>query len=206
MDIDSLKAAWQQHDQMLSANLQLNETLLRKANLKASRKELNKPLVVEILDVVCVILLIPLFGWLTFRLKADMVYLSAGLLLLLSLIVLLVVCLKTMAAFYKMDYFGSSVIQIQEQLARLRVRVLVKRKFELFFLPLLVLPALLILLKVIQNIDVHDRPAFILVSGIIAMILSYVGVILGYKYLYEKKIKDVTHLLKEIRDYKSAEG
>jgi len=34
----------------------------------------------------------------------------------------------------------------------------------------------------------------------------YTRVILGYKYLYEKKIKDVTHLLKEIQNYKNGEG
>lgn len=40
----------------------------------------------------------------------------------------------------------------------------------------------------------------------ITMASVYTRVILGYKYLYEKKIKDVTHLLKEIQNYKNGEG
>ena len=49
MELDDLKNAWTQYDKKLAVNLKFNEDLLRKMNLNNSKKELQKPLIYELI-------------------------------------------------------------------------------------------------------------------------------------------------------------
>ena len=65
MELDDLKNTWSQYDKMLADNLRLNEELLRKLNLNSSKREMQKVLVYELINIVTAVLVIIFTLWLS---------------------------------------------------------------------------------------------------------------------------------------------
>lgn len=202
MDINEFKSAWLQHDRKLSENLSINEALLQKVNLDRSRKELNKPLLYEIVSFFFFILLIPVFIFLAILYRSEPQMLTSGILALATLVLGLVLCIKKIRLFYRIDYYSQPVLQLQERLALLKSGILSARKIEvLFLLPILFLTALALMLRYIRGINLFEDISFFLPLVLPGLLVAWGATLFLNKYLYDKKISNVEALLKELRSY-----
>lgn len=202
MDINEFKSAWLQHDRKLTENLSINETLLKKVNMDRSRKELNKPLIYEIVSFFFFIILIPVFIFLAVLYRSESNMLICGILATVALVLGLVLCVKKIRLFYRIDYFDQPVIQLQERLALLKSGILSARKIEVFFLlPTLFITALVLMLRYLRGIDLFEDISFFLPLILPGLLVTIVGTVFINKYLYDKKIKNVEHLLMELKAY-----
>lgn len=203
MDINEFKSAWLQHDRKLSENLSINETLLQKVNLDRSRKELNKPLLYEIVSFFFFILLIPIFIFLAVLYRSELQMLISALLALGTLVLGLVLCIKKIRLFYRIDYYSLPVLQLQERLALLKSGILSARKIEvLFLLPILFITALALMLRYIRGINLFEDISFFLPIVLPGLLVAWGATLFLNKYLYDKKISNVEALLKELRSYR----
>lgn len=202
MDINEFKSAWLQHDRKLSENLKINEALLKKANLDTSKKELNKPLLYEIVSFFFFIILIPVSILLAVRYRLESNMLICGILATVSLMLGLVLCIKKIRLFYRIDYSNQPVIQLQERLALLKSGILSARKIEvIFLLPTLFITALILTLRYLRGIDLFEDISFFLPLILPGLLVTIVGTVFINKYLYDKKIKNAEHLLMELKAY-----
>ncbi|MBL7704544.1 MAG: hypothetical protein JNM21_03245 [Taibaiella sp.] len=203
MDINEFKSAWLQHDRKLSENLSINETLLQEVNLDRSRKELNKPLLYEIVSFFFFILLIPIFIFLAVLYRSELQMLISALLALGTLVLGLVLCIKKIRLFYHIDYYSLPVLQLQERLALLKSGILSARKIEvLFLLPILFITALALMLRYIRGINLFEDISFFLPIVLPGLLVAWGATLFLNKYLYDKKISNVEALLKELRSYR----
>lgn len=202
MDINEFKSAWLQHDRKLSENLSINEALLQKVNLDRSREELNKPLRYEIVSFFFFILLIPVFIFLAVLYRPELQMLISALLALGTLVLGLILCIKKIRLFYRIDYYSLPVLQLQERLALLKSGILSARKIEvLFLLPILFITALALMLRYIRGINLFEDISFFLPIVLPGLLVAWGATLFLNKYLYDKKISNVEALLKELRSY-----
>lgn len=202
MDINEFKSAWLQHDRKLSENLSINETLLKKVNMDRSKRELNKPLLYEIVSFFLFIILIPVFIFLSVVYRSNNGMLISGILAVATLIIGLILCIRKIRLFYQIDYYNHPVIQLQEQLALLKSSILSARKIEVFLLlPVLFITALVLVLRHIRGINLFEDFSFLLPVALPGLLMAWGGTLFINKYLYDKKISNVEQLLSELKNY-----
>jgi hypothetical protein len=201
MELDELKSAWAQYDQKLSRSLALNEKLLRNINLKHSKNELEKPLMTEIFGVVSMAVMTAFFIGASMRVIDEPQYCIPGFISAAIALVYLAFSVVKSGKFLKIDYYGTSVIQLQQNIAEVNRLVLQLRKYELLLSPAILISGPL-LFKVLHNVDVYSNMKSFLLSMAVVFVIGISATLLINKYLYDKKFQHAARLLKEIEAYK----
>ena len=201
MELDNFKNSWEQYDKKLSDNLRLNEALLRKISLKSSKQEMKKLLIFELFNIVFAVILI-LFVFSNSIYYIHQIRFSIpGFICIASAIIYLIFSIVRLRAFLKMDYYGSPVVKVQNDLLSLKSQNLRFRKYELILLPVLILPSLPLLFKVVHNIDIYQHLYTLWIEMIIILGLAYPLVFLSYKYFYDKKFKNAEQHLSDLKNF-----
>ena len=203
MELDDLKSAWAQYDKKLTNHLRLNEELLRKWNLESAKRELQKPLQYELTGVAGQFILI--FVTVAFSIKVidEPKYFVPGFIAVIFEIVGLVFAIVKANKFLNIDHYGTPILKLQKEIVSLNKLVLQLRKYELMLIPLVVLPSLPLIFKVLKQVDIYSNIK--LLSVVIILILG-IGFPLTFwinKHLYDKKFQASSKLLKEIEGYES---
>lgn len=203
MELDDLKNTWSQNDKKLTENLRLNEKLLQKLNLNNSKREMQKVLIYEFISIVIAVFVI------LFTISYSIYYLSylrfsiPGFLASAVAFIYLIFGIIRTTGFLKIDYFGSPVVKVQREILALKKRTLQFRKYELILVPLLSIPLLPLLFKVVHNIDIYQNVQMLVIDTVIILGVGYPSVIWVYKYLYDKKFKNAETLLTELEEFES---
>lgn len=205
MELDDLKSAWAQYDKKLAVNLKFNEELLRKMNLNISKKELQKPLIYELLGVAVMFIFIAYVVASSIRFIDDPKYCIPGFISALIGLAFLVFAIIKANKFLSIDYYGSSVVKLQKDITTLNRLVLRLRKYELVLFPLLILPLLPILFKAIHNIDIYQNLKLFSIEIILILGIGFPLILWTNKHLYDKKFKNTERLLQEIEKFESEE-
>jgi len=201
MELEDMRKNWKAHNQELDDNLDLNINPLQHDNLQRTKNELFMPLLHEILNVlmvsitVIVVTVFCLMYWQEFQFSIPGL-LGAGIGLAY------VYCALVKAArISKLDYYRSSIVEIQKNISLLHLLILRYRKLEVALFPLFIGLIMPITFKVIQKRDLYSDIRFYLLEALFVIGLGLVGVYYTNKYLYDKKIKKVLLFLQEIREF-----
>lgn len=201
MELDDLKNKWTQYDKKLSDNLHLNEALLRKLNLKGSQQEMKKLLVFELINIVFAVFLILFVFSNSIYYIHQLRFSVPGFICIGTTFIYLIFGIIRTRAFLKIDYYGSSVLKVQKDILSLKSKSLKFRKFELILLPVLILPILPLLFKVVHNIDIYQHFESMMIEMLIVLGLAYPLVFLTYKYFYDKKFKNAEQHLADLKRF-----
>jgi hypothetical protein len=205
MELDELKAAWMQYDKKLTDNLRINETLLHNMNLDKVKRELNTPLYFELLSMVIGFIGTLFFiGFMIKHMDESKLFVTALVGVALGTFYLVLSIVKS-NRILKIDYLNSSIVKLQHEILSLKVLVLRARKTESSLLPLFVIAILVIAFKAVDNINLFERPSFLLVEMVLGVSLSFVLMIWISKHFYDKKLEHAEHHLKEIERFNTEE-
>jgi hypothetical protein len=105
--------------------------------------------------------------------------------------------------FLSVDYYGSSVVKLQKDIAILNRLVLRLRKYELALFPLLILAILPLLFKAIHNIDIYHNIKLFTIEMILILGIGFPLTFWINKHLYDKKFKNTERFLMEIDKFES---
>jgi magnesium-transporting ATPase (P-type) len=205
MELDDIKGAWAQYDKKLNEQLKLNEALLRKINLNSSKRELQKPLLYEISGVIILLLLVVSVTSFSIGLLEEARYSVPGFLAALMGVVFFVFGVVKVNHFSNINYYGTSVLELQKEIARLNKLVLRLRKYELILIPVFVLPLLPLLFKVIHNIDLYQNVKLLIVEVVVILGLGYSLTFWINKKFYDKKFRNAEKLLAELEHFEREE-
>lgn len=118
MELDNLKATWQEYNEKLDRNLRLNEELLRRMNMKQSHKEVKSILSLEYLNIgTGIVVIIPLVI-MTLRVYTEIPYLITGFIALVSFIITLYNNINKVKALSGVNYYSSPVLDVQKAIIR----------------------------------------------------------------------------------------
>jgi hypothetical protein len=201
MELDELKQIWSQHEKKLNENLKFNEELLRKMNLNKAKQELQKPFILELINVCIMFLTIFFATAFSIRLIEEIQFSLSGFVGVLLGILYLIFSIMKVNRFVKIDYYNSSIVKLQKDLSLLKTFILRLRKVELIILPFLVLTILPIAFKTIHNINIFGKPLLFIFEVCFILGISYLVGLWTNKNYYDKKIKEAEMFLKEIEDF-----
>ena len=202
MELDELKSAWAQYDKKLSRSLELNEALLKKINLKDSKSEIQKATTYELSNVVLMALWILVVGYFAFRLLDQPQFGVPGLISAGIACIYFMFAVLKFKKFSSIDHYGTSILQLQENVAGAKALMLHYRKYELLLIPFILVPTIPILFKVVHQVDIYENPRTFWTALILILVFSIPTTFLANKYLYDKKFQNSQRLLKEIEDYR----
>ncbi len=205
MELDDLKNTWSQYDKMLADNLRLNEELLRKLNLNSSKREMQKVLVYELINIVTAVLVIIFTLWLSVYYINLLRFCIPGFITIAVSAVYLILGIIRTKGLLNIDYYGSPVVKVQTEILTLKRKTLHLRKYELILLPLLLLPLLPLLFKFVHNIDIYKELSLLVFEVVLITGLAYPLLMWTYKHFYDKKFKNAENLLAELDKFKNEE-
>ena len=205
MELDDLKGAWAQYDKKLSENLKFNEDLLRKMNLNNSKREMQKPLIYELVNILVLFLLFVYVISASIRLINEPKFFIPGFIAALICIIGLITTVIKANRFANIDYYGAPILKIQKDIAQLNRLVLRFRRYELGLLPILIIPLLPLLFKSIHNIDIYQNIKLFTFEIVAILGISYPATIWINKHLYDRKFKNAERLLAELEKFEKEE-
>jgi hypothetical protein len=204
MELDDLKSAWAQYDKKLSKNLEINLELLKKINVNRSKLELQKPLMTEVTGVVSMFIMTGMFIALSFRFIDEPKFAIPGFISTGIALVYFVFALIKMNKFLNIGYYGTSVTDLQKDIAEANRLVLKFRKYELLFSPTILI-SLPPIWKAVHHVDLYQNTQSFLITALVCFGIGFPATLWINKYLYDKKFQNADKLLQEIEDYKLEE-
>jgi hypothetical protein len=205
MELDELKQIWSQYDKKLTENLRLNEELFKKLNIDKSKREMNTPLNYEIFSIIGSAIFLTYILSSTFRFLDEIKFLVPGLITSLILILGLVFSIHRIKLFSSIDYYNTSVVELQKKLAQIKQIYLKYKKIELYSSPFLFISGILIVGKSLRNFDLYEHQFRYITAVVIVLAIMYPILIWIYKNMYEKKLKNSNDFLQELIRFEKEE-
>ncbi len=202
MELDDLKYNWKHYNDELKEHLVLNVNALKEENLSKSETEMSKPLLHEIANIFVVgitTVIIAVFSFI--HLEALPFSLPGFIAVGIGLIYIYFAAVKT-RKIHSIDYYNSSIIDLQKEISSINLLILKYRKLELALFPIFILLILPITFKVIQNRDLYADINFYLLEASFIIGFGFIGIYYINKYLYDQKINKVHSFLEEIEHFK----
>ena len=205
MELDEMKEAWNRYDQKLTESLRLNEELLRKLNLDKSKRELSSPLNYEIVSVVLNGVFILYIISATIQYSGEMKFLIPGILTTLFMLLLFAFNIHRLHLMLNIDYYNASVVELQKRIARLKQKYMQYRKIEFYIFPFFTVVAMPILVIALRHIDLYEHPWRFILAIVLTLSLGYPLIIWIYNNLYDKKLKNITTFLSDLKRFEKDE-
>jgi hypothetical protein len=205
MELDDLKGAWAQYDTKLSKNLKLNEELLKKMNMNNSKHELQKPLKIEIGNIVWGFLLVVYVTSSSVRFIEELRFSIPGFLSAIIGLVYLIFSTIKVNRFLRVDYFGSSIVKLQKDIAELSTLILRLRKFEFILMPILLISIFPVVFKSVLNVDIYENIKLFALEVIFCIVISILVSIWGSRHFVDKKINNAKKELEELVKFENEE-
>jgi hypothetical protein len=202
MEFDDLKRLWEAYDKKLGDNLRLNEELLRRSNLDRSRRAMRAPSAMHWLDVAVIALYVPFILVWTIRYGREPLFLvCGGISIAFFLYSLIWSDIRGLGMLRRMDFYNSSVVTLQRQLADYDRFSHRGRKFSLFILPPAIFALLVIVNKGLVGVNLLDRPLYFTIVGIVCLALGYPLIIWMWRNLFDKKVAAAHRHLAELEEF-----
>jgi hypothetical protein len=201
MELDDLKSAWAQYDKKLSKSLELNVELLKKLNVDRSKMELQKPFRAEVTGAISMFYMTILFMMLCDKFVGEPKYFVPALISTGIAFVYFVFAMIKMTKLANIGYYGASVTELQQDIAKVNRLILKFRKYELLFSPTILI-SLPPIFKALHNIDLYQDERSFAITAFVCFAIGFPATLWINKYLYDKKFQNVEKLLKEIEEYK----
>ncbi len=205
MELDVLKEAWTSHNKILDKNLKLNENLLKRINLNHAKKEMNKPLVMELLNTIFLFAVTTYVLILSFKMLDLSSFSIPGFISVGFAIGFLTMGFIRIKRMLDLDYGNSTVVTLQKKLAETRVLVLKFRKLEYLMLPFYGITVAPILLKGLLDQDIYNllQHTYMQVIVSIGIVVIVALTIWSNKFFYDRKMKHAEQSLAELIDYEN---
>ena len=154
MELDDLKQTWEQYDKKLDTSIRLNTRLLHGSVLgkaETALKRLSRRLLVELLLALGAALVLGSFIW---EHAVEARFLVPAVTLQLSVIALVIACVRQIVAISEVDY-GAPIVAIQKRLESLRVERIRTTKRTFLLAPLVWTLLFIVTWKGLLNVDVY---------------------------------------------------
>lgn len=201
MELEELKGSWAQYDKKLRDNLKLNEELLKTSVFIKSNLEMKVPLNYEIGTVMVTCILFLFLGVSTYRFGSEIKFLIPGLVASILTLLGLISSATKVNTLTKIDYYNSSVVELQKSINIIKQKAILSRKIEYFIFPIYFVSFAPIFVKAVYNIDIYGKSQIFYVGLIFALIIYYPLALWYYKIGYDKKLKNTSDFLNELNRF-----
>lgn len=196
-----MRQKWMEYDQKLDRNLKLNEELLRKRHLDRSKQEMRTPLNYELFNVSVGVLFLIWIAGRTFQYAGDVRLLLSGLISLLSIIAFLIFGIIRLKAMSRIDYYCTSVVDLQRQISLVKKKYLLTRKLEMYLFPFFLISLIPIMGMALRHLYIFQHPYRYLIYVVLGLAIGYPCMTWVYNNWYGKNLKNTSEFLEELRKF-----
>ena len=203
MDLEQLKSNWTEHNALLKRNLEVNEEVLKTMKLNNAKTSIKLSYNLEgsmlIFSLIFTVYLI-------FKLST---LINETLHLLSGISFILFAIMGTWSTFVKMrtiqsiNFYSPSIIQVQQQLEKMKKKFIVLRIWEMYMTPFLILGipgvAIMLLGKAIFELNEYE----IYVRGAIGLTLGMIISYFIHKQVHLKNLKAAQNRINEIETFQN---
>jgi hypothetical protein len=201
MEASDFKEIWAQYDKKLSDHLRFNEAVLRKMNLESSKREMQHPLVLEVIGLVVIFLMVLFLTVSSFRVLSEPEFCIPGFLAALIGVVNFVLSAIKVSRMTAIDYHGWPVVRLQKELARLNKLILDFRTIEYILVPFWVILLFPVFLKTLNGINIYREGGMFVVMVLASLAIGLsVGIWLN-RHMVDKKMEHARRLLAEVEQF-----
>lgn len=203
MELDELKKCYNEYDKKLTENLKLNEELLKKMSIENYRKEIKKPFIYEIINLVLCFFIFIYFITCSFQVIEDMKYSLSGFASATIILLFLISAFVKVNKFAKLDYYNNSIMKLQRDLNDIKRVILFTRRIELFILPIVIVSMFPILFKLIYNINIYTNLTLFASMIIIFLIVCFFLAVWINRNIYDRKLQSARDFLEELNRFEN---
>ncbi|HEX7831291.1 MAG TPA: hypothetical protein VF787_16665 [Thermoanaerobaculia bacterium] len=177
MELDDLKARWQDLDRKLDATLHLNTRLVRNSMLGRTESALRNLTWITSASIAMTFFVLLAIGSFLADHILEVRFAAPALVLHISAIAMFAASIHELVTLRSVDY-SAPVVSLQKKIETVRVSRIATTKWVLWLAPLLWLPMLIVFLKAILGIDLYAiaSPAW-LISNFVFGVLFLVAMI-----------------------------
>lgn len=203
MDLEEMKAMWQQQDKLLQENKMLNEKLVTHLLQNKSGNAVSRMLNAEYFGAA-------LCGVLTIFLLLRPGVVTVSILLAISYILSLAFIVASLVlSFYKIkmlraiDFTRNNVATTAEQVNKFRLFLNKERIIGVALMPILIVAFMAVLTFYMEGQDMYEHFTYGIWRLAIAFPLAIAGALILYRTLYFNNIKEINANLEEVKHFKN---
>lgn len=206
MELEQLKNKWEVIDKKLSKNLKFNDKLIKKINFDKSKNEMQKLILIELINVIGISIALIFFSAYAIRLIDDLQYSVTGFIGSLILLAYISFSIMKIRNLLRIDYYNSSVVDLQKELSKTKVLLLRIKRVEYLLIPFLMVSLLPITFISVGHTDIYEHldKLWLQLLLIFGFVVTIILVFLANKYLYDSRIQNAEDFLKEIGQFENA--
>lgn len=203
MELDDMKAMWQQYDKTLQENKILNEQLINLMLENKSRSAVKNILIYEYMGLALCLLLTIIYILLFNTVFANTLLTASYFISFAFIIVSILMFYKKYKMLSAIDPSKNSVSETAQTTERFRLLVSKERLWTIILSPLIISSTLVVMAKWVKDIDVMDMPDVFLPRILIGIVAIIASLLLVYKLLYFKSIQTIKDNLEEIKKFRA---
>ncbi len=201
MELDEIKSAWEQYDKHLANNLSIDETKLKETGPEWAKNQMQYPFVSEMVELIGGLVVIVAVLAFSFIFIDEPVYLLVGLLTVFTGFLFIGFTIKKIRLLKQVEYYDTSVVILQSEIAFVKRKILQYRKIELLLYPVYIFPLIPITSKMLYGHDILESINLLAGKYLVALVLAYLIVFLIRRHFYDKKFKALESLLAKIKEF-----
>lgn len=170
-------------------------------NLENSKREMQHPLVLEVIGLVVAFMAVLFLTVSSFRFISEPEFCIPGFLAALIGVVYFVFSAIKVNRMTAIDYHGWPVVRLQRELARLNKLVLDFRMVEYILAPFWVILLFPVLLRTLNNINIYREGGVFVVAVLASLAIGVsVGIWLN-RHMVDRKMEHARRLLAEVEQF-----
>ena len=199
MELEQFKNIWENQDKKLDANLKVNTALLRRLNFDKAQRELRKPKIGELIQIIATFILSVYLVWISVLIWDKYEFAIPSSLAAMASMGIMVIAIIRYRQLLAINFYDDSIIGLQKRLYELQNFLLKIGKLELGLNIIALIMMWPIILVTGFDIDIYLNLSYmILVLAIVGIIALPLG--LSYWKGYQQKLTNAANLLKEIEE------
>lgn len=203
MELDDMKAMWQQYDKTLQENKILNEQMISMMLEGKSKSALRGILYYEYAGLVMCFILAIIYLLMFNTVTGNTILFASYIASFAFIIAGIIMFYFKYRLLSTLDFGRSAVSTTARNIERFRLLVSKERMWSIAASPLIITSTMVVMAKWVRDIDVMDMPDVFLPRILLGIAALIIALLVVYRLLYFNSIQKIKANLQEIENFRS---
>ena len=200
MEFQELAKLWNSADEELGSRIEINRKLVKEVSMRKVRSHLTEVKWTAYFELAVNLLFVQFVGRYVVENLYEVKFLIPGLLLFAMTLFSLIFSSYQLTLYYGIRS-GTSVVQTQTKLARLRYLQLLDLNLLYIMIPLFYATGIIVAAKAVADYDMYRHASFLLYNTLASAVIAVVLIFILKKYP-DKRLKEAQAFVDELKEAK----
>jgi hypothetical protein len=201
MELEKLKSMWQEQNNKLNENLNLNNKILENTFKQQANGVVERLLRWEYFSLIEFIIFLIFMGVATYKSMNDWRFLVSGMFIVGFLALCVIISIQNIQMIIKINLFSNSIVETKRTILKYQKIANKGLKIFLYTIPLVILTFILVGVNFVRGINLFDYPVFFSVLAASIILVSYIIAIISNKTIFTRKFIQINNSLEELEKF-----